>query len=411
MHQLITHLPRLFFFILILECGTGTWAGGFQINMLGMKSTSMAGTATGWAGDASSVFHNPGAMTFQEYSQIAFGAAFSIPSASYLSPFTSNYDMEKQLYTPVHLYAVGKLGEKAAIGLSVNTPFHKRSKWSDDWAGRYIVKETNVSAIYVQPTFSYAFSEKFGVGAGPVIAFGKTFMSKDIPLESASGDIGQELDGKSTGFGFNLGLYYKHNENFSLGLNFRSSVKMNIKDGDASFSNVPVSLADLYPSSTEFSTSYTLPAVITAGTAFYITKELVICMDINYTLWKSFDSLEFEFKNYSNLNYGTGKFYDNSFAFRLGAQYEITEMIKLRAGVALDKSPVKDKYVSPENPDADRYMFSLGGSKKFGEHFSLDVAYMLQNVKEREVTNAETNFGGNYKSLINIFGITLNYQF
>ena len=56
-------------------------------------------------------------------------------------------------------------------------------------------------------------------------------------------------------------------------------------------------------------------------------------------------------------------------------------------------------------------MFSLGGTIKFGDHVSIDLAYMLQNIKEREAINIETNFGGNYKSLLNIFGITLNYQF
>jgi long-subunit fatty acid transport protein len=56
-------------------------------------------------------------------------------------------------------------------------------------------------------------------------------------------------------------------------------------------------------------------------------------------------------------------------------------------------------------------MFSLGGSINFGEHFSADLAYMLQNVKERESMNEQYNFEGTYKSLVNIFGITLNYQF
>ncbi|HMT28845.1 MAG TPA: hypothetical protein PKD91_06155, partial [Bacteroidia bacterium] len=70
-----------------------------------------------------------------------------------------------------------------------------------------------------------------------------------------------------------------------------------------------------------------------------------------------------------------------------------------------------DKYLSPENPDADKFVFSLGGSVKIGEHLGLDVAYMLENLKEREVFNEELQFGGNYKSLNNIFGVTLNYEF
>ncbi len=376
-----------------------------------MKATSMSGVATGVGKDASSAFHNPGAMSFQEYTQLSFGAAFSMPSTSYLSPFTSNSNMDNKLYTPFHFYAVGKLNEKSAIGLSINTPFHQRSKWDDDWAGRYITKENNIKAVYIQPSFGYALSDVVGIGGGPNVAFGSMYISRDLPIASQSGDIGLELDGKSVGFGFSIGLFFNFSDEFTAGINYRSPVKMKVKDGDASFSNVPQSLADDYPSSVSFESEFKLPSVIVAGAAVDVTRELMICMDISYTFWNVFDSLSYKFKDHENLDYGTGAFYKNSFAVRLGGQYEISDIINLRAGVAFDKSPVEDGYVSPENPDADRFMFSLGGSVKFGEHIGVDLAYMLQNIKERESINVENNFGGNYKSLVNIFGVTLNYTF
>jgi long-chain fatty acid transport protein len=394
----------------LLVFNTSVFAGGFQINMLGMKATSMAGVATGVGKDASMVFHNPGAMTFQEYHQISAGANFALPSTSYLSPYTSNFDMENKLYTPVHLYALGILNEKMAVGVSVNTPYHQRSKWEDQWAGRYITKENEIKAVYVQPTFGYRLSDTWGVGAGVSVAFGHMLVRKDYPLTSPTGDIAMELDGNSVGFGFNIGLFYQPSDEFSAGINYRSSVKMNVS-GDAAFSNVPVSMTSLYPASTSFETDYTLPSVIIAGASAMITRELMICMDINYTFWNVFDSIAYKFKDYKNLNYGTGYYYNNSFAIRLGAQYEISDLIDVRAGVAFDKSPVEDEYVSPENPDADRFMFSLGGSLHFGENIDVDLAYMLQNIKERETNNVENAFGGNYKSLVNIFGITLNYRF
>jgi long-chain fatty acid transport protein len=400
-------------FLMIIICSsTEMRGGGFQINMLGMKATSMSGVATGFRPNSTSVFHNPGAMSFLEYSQISVGAAFSIPSTSYLSPYTSNTDMEDQFYTPLHIYAVGKLNEKSAIGLSINTPFHMRSKWSDDWTGKYITKETNLNAVYIQPTYSYLVSEKIGIGGGPVVAIGRAFHTHDIPVAASAGnDIEMELDGKSVGFGFNIGIFMQASDEFTMGLNYRSSVKMNVKSGDAHFSNVPSTLVDTYPEPTEFATEYTLPSVLTAGASLNLSRELIIGLDVNYTFWNVFDSLSYEFNNHEDLNYGSGKFYKNAVAVRIGAQYQLNDKIDLRAGVAFDQTPVKDDCLSPENPDNDRLMFSLGGSMKFGEHVSVDLAYMLQNMKEREALNVETNFGGSYKSIVNIFGITLNYQF
>ncbi|MBK7968529.1 MAG: hypothetical protein IPK08_06110 [Bacteroidetes bacterium] len=44
-------------------------AGGMLTNTTSASSAAMAGTATGIGSDVSSVFSNPGAMTFQEYSK------------------------------------------------------------------------------------------------------------------------------------------------------------------------------------------------------------------------------------------------------------------------------------------------------------------------------------------------------
>ena len=410
---MIKHTQNRFFvtFALLVVTSIQSFGGGFQLNMLGMKATSMGGAFTGFASDASASFYNPGAMTFREYSQLAAGASFVLTSASYLSPYTGNTDMEDGFSMPLHIYGIGLLNEKTAIGISVNTPFNLHTTWSDDWTGRYITRETEIRAVFVQPSISYQLTETFGVGGGPVVAFGKTFLSRAINITSMTGETAMELDGNSVGFGLNIGLFFKPNDEFSLGLDYRSAVKMNVNDGDATFSNVPSSLVDTYPASTSFETGYTLPSVISAGAAYKLTRELTLCLDVNFTTWNSFDSLEFNFENESQLDFGIAKFYKNSYAIRIGAQYEVSDKVDLRGGFAFDSSPVSDQYVSPDNPDNDRFLFSLGGSVKFGEHVSVDLAYMLQNIKEREVMNEQYNFGGNYKSLINIFGITVNYQF
>lgn len=406
------HTHNSYFLLLVLILmNTPAFSGGFQINMLGMKATSMAGVQTGFGRDASSVFHNPGAMTFQEYSQIAAGMAFSSPSTSFLSPYTGNFNEANQLYTPFHVYGLGILNERSAIGISINTPYHIRSKWDTNWPGKYILTQSNSKAIYYQPTYSYKLSDHFGAGIGAIVAYGRTQMTKSLPVASSQGDIEMELDGKSLGFGFNIGLFYRPSEEFSAGINYRSAVKMNVKKGEASFSNVPVSESAAYTDGTGFETSYTLPSIATIGAAVRVTRELHICADISYTFWSVYDSLSFTFNNTPSLDFGIGRFYENAFAIRLGAQYKVSDRIDVRAGAAFDQSPVPSEYLYPDNPDNDRFMFSLGGTVRFGEKLSVDIAYMLQNIKEHETLNTETGFEGSYKSLNNIFGFTLNYHF
>jgi long-chain fatty acid transport protein len=406
------HTHTSFFLLLVLILmNTPAISGGFQINMLGMKATSMAGVQTGFGRDASSVFHNPGAMTFQEFSQISAGMVFSSPSTSYLSPYSGNYDAANQLYTPFHVYGLGILNEKSAVGISINTPYHIRSKWDSDWPGKYIVTQANSKAVYYQPTYSYKLSETFGAGIGAIVAYGRTQMTKSLPTASQQGDIEMELDGKSLGFGFNVGMFWQPSDEFSAGLNYRSAVKMNVNKGEASFSNVPLSETSAYPDGAGFETSYTLPSMATIGATVRVTRELHVCADISYTFWSVYDTLSFEFSNTPSLDFGIGRFYDNSFAFRVGAQYKASDRIDLRAGAAFDQTPVPYDHLSPDDPDNDRFMFSLGGTVRFGEKVSVDLAYMLQNIKEHETANVETGFSGSFKSLNNIFGFTLNYHF
>src|SRR5688572_12325250 len=327
---MVKHTSASGFLIVLIFISIQSLAGGFQMNMLGMKATSMGGAFTGFARDASGVFYNPGAMTFSEYTQISLGASFVIPSTSFLSPYAGNTNMENNWQVPMHFYGNTKINERTSVGLSVNTPFNLHTEWDDNWTGRYLVKESQMRGIYFQPSVSYQFSEKFGVGGGPVIAFGKSFLTKSLPYSSSAGEVGMELDGRSVGFGFNIGLYLETSEELSFGFTYRSAVKMNVNEGDASFSNVPASLGSMIPSSTDFETSYTLPSVISAGAAYELTRELTLCLDINYTTWNSFDQLDYTFDDYSQLNFTSIKNYENAFAIRLGAQYEISDRIDAR---------------------------------------------------------------------------------
>ena len=203
---MLKHTLNKFFATSVLSVSLfyNAFGGGFQMNMQSLKATSMGGAFTGFASDASTAFYNPGAMTFREYSQIALGATFNINSTSYLSPYTGNFNTDNKLQVPIHFYGIGKINDQTAFGISVNTPFNLHTTWEDNWTGRYIARETHLKATYLQPAISYQFSDKFGLGGGPVIAFGKTYMTRAIPYNSSAGEIGMELDGHSLGFGFNI---------------------------------------------------------------------------------------------------------------------------------------------------------------------------------------------------------------
>ena len=75
-----------------------------------------------------------------------------------------------------------------------------------------------------------------GVGAGFVYSTGSLKLRKAVPVQDANGTYGEgELNGKANGYGFNAGIYFQASEKISLGISYRSRVKVKVNDGNAKF--------------------------------------------------------------------------------------------------------------------------------------------------------------------------------
>ncbi|HEX5003309.1 MAG TPA: outer membrane protein transport protein [Bacteroidia bacterium] len=410
MRGFYTLFSRSCFFLSLLTINA--LAGGFEQSYQSARIMGLGGIGNGFRMGAASTFYNPGAISFLPKSSVTFGAAFNSSESSYLSPYTGNTNQEKKVLAPVHIYGVLKLDdEKSAIGLSINQPFGIHTSWPSDWTGRYIVTESGLSTWFIQPAFSYKFTENFSAGGGPVIAFGHRTLTRNINITGQGNqEEVQDFDGHGTGFGGNVGLYYENEELFAVGLTFKTSVNLKTSGGDVSFSHVPGSLANEYPS-LSYDSDLKLPSEINLAASYMPIRELLLIASFSYTGWSSVNDTRFDTNGSDDLDYNSGWDMENTLSFRVGAEYEVSDKISVRAGLGLDPSPVKDEHLTPELPDADRFIGSLGLTVRFSETFSADLAFLTENNREREVYNYAIAFGGTYKTITNHFGFTLNYDF
>ncbi len=400
-------------FTLLFSCNSlMVFAGGFQINTQGPVSTGMAGAFTGVANDASSVFYNPGALALNAKNSVMLGGSLIMPQSSFLSPYNGNVNQEKQLFTPFFGYATYKISDHLSAGLGVNTPFGLGTEWAESWEGKFITQKIDLTAISVQPTLSYKINDMLSVGAGFVYTRGAVEIRKAVPVSSSSSSYGgAELKGSGNGFGYNLGVMGKFGEDFSAGLNFRSSVNIDVEEGDAVFSNIPSSLTSNFPSPTKFNSELTLPYSLTLGLAYNFYERFLVTAEIGLTGWSSFDTLAFDFPSKASLNTRSPRKYEDVFVYRLGAQYTLSPKIAARAGVAYDTTPVQDGYVSPELPDADKVLGSVGMTFNATEKLGITASYTYENLMERVGTNKEANFTGTYKTIIHVIGVGVHYNF
>ncbi|MCC7301419.1 MAG: outer membrane protein transport protein [Bacteroidia bacterium] len=408
---------KTFTFLLSMLAGcNAVFAGGFQVNLQGQKATGMGHTGTGSARDASALLFNPGALAFMDsVNSIIFGSSFIIPKIAYREPWPGDYTAQNELHvgTPFSLYAAFKLKPQHhfMLGLAVYTPFGSRSEWPSDWKGQFLIREINLKTIFIQPTISYRIDDKMGVGLGVIYATGGFGLRKGVPVQDSSGNYGEgTLDGAARGFGMNVGFFYRLTPSLTAGINLRSAVKVEVKNGSASF-EVPSSLEEYFPATT-FRTSLTLPPVVTAGFGWRADSAWSFAADMNYVAWRTYDSLRIDFEENTDKlkDISSARMYHNSYIFRVGAEWKIKNGHALRMGAYYDMTPVPDGYLTPETPDADKTGITCGATIKMGQKVNLDLSFLYIEGQERTDTNIETQFGGTFKSRAFVPGFGLEVK-
>ena len=407
-------MKYIYYLLLSLTIPVSQFAQGFQVNLQGQIQQGMGGAGTALMQDAASLFFNPGGSSFVHGNSIIGGFTPTFARGAFLDENSKQISRTNSpLGTPFAAYGLFEIKDssKLKLGFAVYTPFGSTVQWEEGWTGRFALTRLELKAIYFQPSVSYRINDKIGIGAGFVYATGKVNLQKDIPVIDNNGKYGHaELDGKANGLGFNLGVYFNATKKLSVGLTYRSKVEMKVDDGEATFT-VPEALAPNFPNG-KFKSKLPLPNVTTIGFAYHLNQKLDLALDVNYVGWKAYDTLSFDYENNtaSLIDTKSARNYKNTFAFRAGAQYKITEQFLARLGLAYGITPVQNGYVTPETPDANRVNFTAGIGYAIGKHLKIDASFLFTHLKRKD-TNKETNLNGTFKTNVLAPGISIEYKF
>ena len=397
-------------------------AGGFQLNLQGLKAAAMGGAFTGLSNDASAVFYNPGAMSSLTGHQFTFGANLVDPHVSVQTPQVANTNQTSPRATPIHFYYSAQLNDKFNFGFLVNNQFGSSSSYEDDWQGRYIIQNISLRTFMFQPTVSYKLHDKISIGAGFVYATGSFSTDKAIPVSSSTSSEGKaSLTGSGDGVGYNIGIFSNFltlengskKTDFNLGLSYRSAMPIDLSNGEAEFTNIPVALQGQFPATTGFTSKLTLPQVFTAGLSvqhqYNENLLFTVIYDFNWTGWSSYDTLTFKFDNKETPESKSVKDWQDVVTHRFGLDITYKEKFSIRGGIYIDNSPIKDGFVSPELPDITQTAYTGGFGYKINEKFSIDFSFIRQSAERRDLLLA-ANFDGNYRRKVNVYGLALNIK-
>ena len=410
----------------LFAVSSGALASGFQVGLTGTKNVGMAGTGTGLYLDQASQFFNPGAFAFAP-TGFQVGGNIAIPRLSF-RPAGADQGQRMLQNTNVFPFSgfigFGPKEGKWRVGAGIYTPFGSEIHYQQGWEGRYSLTDINLRSVTAQGTVAYAITPQFSIGAGvTTLVLGDVDLQRDIPVQAQGGttQAHAQLTGKADHkVGYNLGVMFKPSDKLSVGLSYRSAVAAHVGSGDVTLTGIPASLATSFTAK-NFDVTLPLPDVYNFGVGVRPNDKLLIAFDANLVGWSRYQSLDFTYIGGvlgGQAASSSKRQYQDALAFRLGAQYKVTENFTLRAGTLYDFACVRDGFLTPETPDADRVGITGGFTYTFAERFGIDASFLFEDLMLRSqsqddlISNGTTDrVAGTYKTTVSVPGVGLFVKF
>ena len=381
-------------------------SGGFQLNEHGARAMGQGGAFAARASDLSAIYFNPAGLAYQKGTQVYVGATLIMPKTSFYGPDQLNTNQEtkmvSQTFNPINVYASIQITDDLVAGVGVNNPYGLGTEWPADWAGKFISTKVDLQTFFFSPTLAYKLSDKLSFGAGMNYVTGKVTL-KRVLSDPFDPHPNVTVDANGTGIGWNAGAMYKASSDLSIGVSYRSQLKIDA-NGTATFDP----LRSVYPAG-DVSSSLTLPATGFLGVSYSPMKDLTLEADYQFVGWSSYKELALTFKKDNSVSVSP-KDYEDTYIIRVGGEYTMGDW-QFRAGYLYDHSPAPTIYVEPLLPDANRNEVSAGLGYKLARDVSIDLAYMFIKFDQRKAVGTALNFDGTYNSTANLFAVNFGYSF
>ncbi len=416
---------------------TGSLAAGFQLAEISTSGlgSSFAGTAV-IAENASVVATNPALMTEFNRPEISIGGVYIKPQINIKGSLdierlgvtlskdrdASNKNIVPGALVP-NIYTILPLNNRFSLGGGINVNYGAKSLFKKDYAAGALGGTTDFKTI----NFNLSGAAKLGKGFN--LGLGLNAVKAEASLKRNAGDLSKinpllkpstllkNLEGKTWGYGWNLGLSYNLNDNNRFGLAYHSDIDLDFT-GDFS-TEIPLvmrlKLMGLKDSTVPAELSITLPSFWELSAYHKLTNQLALQYSWKYTNWNVFEELKATSPRSAKPVLQKEEGFSNSSRYAVGFTYDATEFLVLRTGIAYEESASK-KHPSVSIPDTNRTWFSLGATYKFSPKLSTDLGYAYVYGHKNDFVEVQKGsftqvLSVKSRSQVNLFGLNLNYKF
>ncbi len=386
-------------------------AAGFQL--FGEQSASGLGNAgagsAAVAENAGTIFYNPAGMTELQAREISGG----------LSVVKTNFEFNNDGSSAGALAATGDGGNGGAwgfvpnaymsmaltrdiyVGLGIGAPFGLKTEYDDPWVGAAHSTSFDIKTININPSIAWRANDWVSLGFGLNWQKIDAEYVRTVAVTNAGFTASEvKLELSDDAWGWNAGALFKLSPATKLGVSYRSAIKYKT-DGDIKLSsdgsaagNATVAALRAAGGASDAKATVKLPDMFIVSLSHSLNSQWELLGDVSWTGWSSIPKLDI-YRTSGVQNGAIAQTLDTDFRdtwrVALGANYKISDAVKLRMGVAYDQTPVKDaEHRLTSLPDNNRTWFSLGAQWKPAKNLTLDVGGAYLYLKDADINNNQS---------------------
>ncbi|MEW6514791.1 MAG: outer membrane protein transport protein [Pseudomonadota bacterium] len=406
--------------------GSATASGFALQNQTGSGNGNAFAGAAAAAEDAGTIMWNPAGMSFlPKGHNIAVAGTllyrdidYSDNGSTALVPALGTTDGGNAgglSLIPAGYWAYG-INDRLSVGVGVSPTFGNVTEYDFDFVGRNAGYFAEIKQININPSIAYRVNDKLSLGFGLNFAHNTTHFKQGLALGALAATTNHlDVEGDDWAMGWNFGAMFQVSPSTRIGLSYRSELTFKL-EGDQSASISPVNAATV---SQDIKATLKTPASVSIAVSQKLNDRWEMLGDIGWTDWSVVDIIQLKSKatggNLSALSYN----FKDTWRIGFGANYQYSDKVKVRFGIAHDKSPVKsaaDRTMTL--PDSDRTWLSIGAKYQLSPKSSLDVGYTHIFFDKEKTARAVMSgpiaiqtINGEWSNSVDILSLQYNHNF